>query len=98
MLRGLTAKQFIEWGIYSSVEPFSERWADYRAASIVWEIRNALRGKDQKAPLLDECLIKPKEESDKPLAPQTVEEQIAIAKTMARMAAKIHQERKGGRE
>ena len=34
LLRGLTARQFLEWEAYAELEPFGEIRADYRAASI----------------------------------------------------------------
>lgn len=100
LARSLTAKQFLAWEAYASLEPFNQLWEDYRFASIVCEIRNALRGEKQAPYTLDDCLIKIKEseEPKKPKQPQTFEEQIAIAHIWAKAAAKIHQERKGARE
>ena len=47
--RGMTAKQFIEWGLYARMEPMGERRADIRAASIAQMVFNmAVAGKDRK--------------------------------------------------
>jgi hypothetical protein len=43
MLRRITMQQFMEWAEYSTLEPFDEVRADYRAASIVQMIANMNR-------------------------------------------------------
>ena len=48
LLRKRTARQFLEWEYFASIEPFTfdkELRADYRAASIVQIIANVNRGK-----------------------------------------------------
>lgn len=66
MLRSLTAKQFIEWEMYATIEPFSEKRADYRAASIVMSIVNANRRKKDKPITLEDAMLR----FDAPDAPQ----------------------------
>lgn len=62
MLRGLTAKQFMEWEAYARLEPFNELRADYRAAQIVTMIANVNRGAKQKAYQMDDFLLTFKEQ------------------------------------
>jgi len=56
MLRGLTARQFMEWRAYADLEPFDEERADLRAASIVQAIFNSPRRKKDRLKLKD-CLL-----------------------------------------
>jgi hypothetical protein len=97
IMKGLTAKQLLEWDAYARIEPFHEKWTDYRFASIVQALKNVFRGEDTKPVDLDDCLIVPKD-PDAPKRPQTFQEQIALAKIMAEAAAKIHHERAGRSE
>jgi len=41
MLRSITAKQFAEWQAYARIEPFTEKLADWRIASIAKAIFDA---------------------------------------------------------
>lgn len=53
----LTAKQVAEWRAYTSIRPFGERAADYRAALLAAILVNTHRGKDRKARELSEFLL-----------------------------------------
>ena len=80
--RGLTAKQFIEWGLYARMEPFGEFRSDLRAASIRQMVFNmAVRNSDRK-PLKDFMLSFEEAEAEKP-AQQPWQEKKAIALTIA---------------
>ncbi len=57
MLRELTAKQFRDWEVYATLEPFDEKRSDFRAAQIVQMLYNVNRGKNVKAITLEECLL-----------------------------------------
>lgn len=58
MLQGMTIKQFLEWRHYDELEPFDEERADYRAASIVLELRNIYRMRGVPASNLDQCVVR----------------------------------------
>ncbi len=48
MLRSLTARQFLDWHHYDSMEPFGELRADYRTADIVATLINLQRDRKKK--------------------------------------------------
>jgi len=85
--RGMTAKQFIEWGLYAQLEPFGAERADIQAASIAQMVFNmAVAGKDRK-PLKDFVLrFEGTVEEKKPSQPW--QEKKAIAMTIAMAYAK----------
>lgn len=80
LARSLTAKQFAAWEHYAQLDPFSERRADYRAASIVQMLANIHRGQKQQAYSLQDFLLE-FEVEEKPA--QTWQEKLAIAKMWA---------------
>lgn len=86
--RGLTAKQFVGWEHYASLDPFDETRADYRAASIATMIANVNRSKDQKSYKLEDFLLKFGEQTKKK---QTPEDQLLIARLFAAAWAKPDQ-------
>lgn len=57
MLRSLTAKQFRNWELYDEMEPFGEKRADYRTASIVQVIANVNRGTQTPAYKLEDFVL-----------------------------------------
>lgn len=77
MLRSITARQFLEWEVYYSLEPFGGLRADYRAASIACVIANVNRAKGQKQFSLQDFLLK--FDSEAVPKKQTWQEQKAIA-------------------
>ncbi len=80
LLRSLTAKQFHDWERYAELEPFGEKRADYRAASICATIANVNRGKGQKAYAVEDFVLKFEQpESTR----QTWQQQLAIANAIA---------------
>lgn len=91
--RGLTAKKFFEWEAYAQLEPFDERRADYRAASIVTMLANLHRGKDQKAYSLEDFVLKFSEQA--PKRKQTPEEQFKILQLWAAAFASAEAEKQG---
>ncbi len=52
-----SAKEFIGWEIYASLEPFNELRADYRAALIAQTIANVNRSSEMPAYKLEEFLL-----------------------------------------
>jgi len=70
MLRGLTAKQFMEWEAFAMIEPFSELRDDYRFAALVQVLANANRGPKQPPYTLKECLLQFGEKDDEEKTPQ----------------------------
>lgn len=88
ILRGLTAKQFREWEHFAELEPFGEKRADYRAASIVQATFNVNRGKKQKAMTLEEAVVKFGEEAKETTKPkQTQKQQLDILTVLSKMQA-----------
>lgn len=87
LARKLTAKQFLGWEAYASLEPFGERRADYRTAQILRMLLlvNTAAEDRNKVPSLEDLLLAFEEK--KPKVPQSFQEQIAIAKIMANAAA-----------
>lgn len=80
--RQLTAKQFQEWELYASMEPFGEMRADWRAASIRSMVFNmAVPVKDRKP--MSDFLLKFEEVVKKPSAGQSWQEKKAIALSIA---------------
>jgi hypothetical protein len=78
MLREQSGKQFFEWQAYAELEPFSERRADYRTASIVkalWDIARDTK-KHPSAFKLDDFVLNFEEATKK--KPQTPEQQKSI--------------------
>lgn len=57
MLRQISVRQFQEWRAYADLEPFDEKRADLRAASVVQAIRNQVRGKGRPAVKLNDCVL-----------------------------------------
>jgi hypothetical protein len=55
MLRRLTAKQFYEWQVFASLEPFAPEREDIRTGLLVMVQANAHRKKGTKAWTLAEC-------------------------------------------
>lgn len=53
MLRGLTAKQLIEWRAYDAIEPLGDDRDDYRAASIREMVFNMAVASKDRRPLKD---------------------------------------------
>jgi hypothetical protein len=83
MLRSLTAKQFMEWEAFFSLEPWtleSELRADYRAASIRQTIYNSQVTKKSDLKELSHFLIPFEQEEKKQKSP---EELLNIAKVLA---------------
>ena len=82
MLRRITARQFRTWQHYYGLEPFGEMRADKRAASIERMIFNTAVVEDSRVMDLDRfgLQFEENEKSKTKKAPQTFEEQIAIAK------------------
>lgn len=63
MLRGMTARQFMEWRAYADLEPFDEERADLRTASIVQAVLNgsvlvASHGKKPGRVKLKDCVLR----------------------------------------
>lgn len=87
IMNGLTAKEFLGWEAFARLEPFDFKWENYKSAMIVREIRNLFLEKGATPATLDDCSLAVKEEPDTPRAPQTFQEQIAIAKIMSMAAA-----------
>lgn len=86
LLRSLTAKQFAGWEHFAQLEPFGELRADYHAAQIAQMVFNMAVAVKDRLPM-EEFLLKFKDSEEAvKKAPQTFEEQIAIAKIMV-MAA-----------
>lgn len=85
LARSLTARQLMEWEAYAELEPFDERRADYRTASIVQTIANVNRGKNQKPYTLEEMLLKFGEQPKK--RQQSPEEQMRILNLLAHVMA-----------
>lgn len=86
--RGMTAKQFIEWGLYARMEPFGEFRADLRAASIRQMVFNmAVRSQDRK-PLKDFMLPSDETEEKKPAQPWQEKKAIAMAIALAYASGK----------
>lgn len=79
LLRRMSAKQFREWIAFYELEPFGDIRADYRSAQVVQVIAAVNRGKDQKVPTLQECLLSDGHEKPK----QTWQEQERIMKMWA---------------
>ena len=81
MLRSMTAKQFIGWWHYFQIDPFGEKRADYRAASIVTMIANVNRDPKQKAQpyQLEDFILK----FGQAVRKQTPEDQLLVAKLWA---------------
>lgn len=82
MLRSLTAKQFAEWEIYASIDPFDELRQDYRVASIVQMIANVNRGAKQKAFKIEDFLLRFGGETEEKKS-QSWQEQLGILKLLA---------------
>jgi hypothetical protein len=57
MLSEISSRQFVEWRAYADLEPFDERRADLRAASIVQELRNAFGRDGRRDWTLDESAL-----------------------------------------
>jgi hypothetical protein len=85
--RGMTAKQFIEWGLYAQMDPFGDVRGDIQAASIVQMVFNmAVSAKDRK-PLKD-FLLKFGDAVEEKKPSQPWQEKKAIAMTIAMAYAK----------
>jgi hypothetical protein len=80
MLRKISYRQFIEWRIFATLEPFDETRQDYRIASIVATLVNVNRGKGRKAVSVEEMRLK---FGDLELPKQSIIEQIAVGKMLA---------------
>ena len=76
MLKEISLRQFLEWKLYSDLEPFDEMRGDYRAARIAQTVANASRGPNTAAYGLTDFLI-----YADPDAPQKSEDEL---KTIAR--------------
>jgi hypothetical protein len=57
MLSEISSRQFVEWRAYADLEPFDERRADLRAASIVQELRNAFGRDGRRDWTLEESVV-----------------------------------------
>jgi hypothetical protein len=80
MLRQLTWTDFLGWLAYSQLEPFDERRADFRAASVVSMLANVNRDtKKRSSPYkLDEFVI----EFDAPFKPRDRTQSLEFQKSM----------------
>jgi hypothetical protein len=86
MLRAMTLKQLEMWQAYEALEPFGERRADYRAASICQYVFNMAVAVKDRRPLKD-FLLEAEEEVVKPK--QTWQEQELIMKMWAGTAGPV---------
>lgn len=57
MLRSISMRQFIEWQVFSEVEPFDETRADYRTSAIIATLMNIYRKKRAKAIKLSDVAL-----------------------------------------
>ena len=80
----MTAKQFLEWEAYATLEPFNEERQDYRIASICTVLANVNRGKHQRAYEVEQFVLKFGEQPQK--APKTWQEIMAIGQLFAAAA------------
>lgn len=88
--RGLTAKKFRDWEIYARLEPFNQSHMDNRFAAIAQMVFNMAVAPEHRIKELDEFTVRYKTEEEQKTeqrAPQTFEEQIAIAKIWAKTMA-----------
>ena len=53
MLRGLTARQFVEWVVYMGMHPFGEAREDIRHALLVQMVHNVAVKKEHQKPMKD---------------------------------------------
>jgi len=73
MLAQVSTRQFNEWRDYADLEPFDEKRADLRAASIVQALVNLLgRRKGQPAVKLEECALRLQEKQERQSREQLV--------------------------
>lgn len=79
--QGLTAKGFLGWEIYYALEPFDEKRADYRAASIRQMIFNMAVNVKDRLPL--EKFLLDFEQASAPAKKQSWQEKKAIAYAVA---------------
>jgi len=87
MLRSLSAKDFIEWEAYASLEPFGEIRADWRAASIREMVHNTQVEQKSRRPVKDFLLTFSESET---ATKQGWQYQLAVAKIIAHsQAAKV---------
>lgn len=88
MLRGMSYKHLLEWMAFSELEPFDETRADWRSAQIVAAIANSVRGRNRAAKGAKDFLLRfgDSEDSSGNAAggKQTIAQQVAIGKMMAR--------------
>jgi hypothetical protein len=96
MLRSITRRQFEEWKLYASLEPFDEEREDLRTASIVQTIAEVHRNprKRRKSFSLDDLRLRfgdtPPRAEEAPMA-KTWQQQKQIALGIATMfGVKIH--------
>jgi hypothetical protein len=78
MLRSITWTDFLGWLAYSELEPFDERRADYRTASVVTMLANVNRDTKKRptAYKLDDFVI----EFDAPVKPRERKQSLEIQK------------------
>ena len=104
MLKRITPKKFMEWYVYNNMEPFTHTWDDLKTASIVQAIRNVLVQDEKHLAKLDDCVLRVDENAPRRKKPetlservaavaQTVEEQIMIARIMAKIQAQLQKEK-----
>lgn len=74
------------WEHYASLEPFDQKRADYRAASIVQAIANVFRGKKTKPVTLDDAVLRFGEDAEKK-PKQSQQEQLNILTILSKMQA-----------
>jgi len=58
LLSEISSREISEWIAYSKIEPFGERWADLRAATIVQAVILPHIAKGKKKPSLADCCLK----------------------------------------
>lgn len=91
MLREMSAKQFREWEIYAELEPFSEKRADYRAASIVQMLANVNRSSKRSPYKLEDFVLKFDQES-KETKPDKSWQEMKSSMMMWALAASVKEE------
>lgn len=78
MLRSMTWKQFLEWQMFETLEPFDETRADYRTAQIVTALLNINRRRGSRAKKIEDVVLL-FGDSTKPKKEQSWKEQKNIA-------------------